>query len=386
MLNKEEFVLLYEKYQAGLCSPAEIELLNNYRDELSLLDSNWNKSNPEDEQTVHDRIRQRLDKNRGYVYESKTGNYKWLKVAAILLITLSVGIGFIKYNSSSKQTNILKVAQKRPSSSINPGGNKAFLTVADGSTIALTDAKNGQLTTQAGVPINKTKDGVLVYHAANKLNANTHYAINTITTPRGGQYMVVLADGTKVWLNSVSSLKYPVTFNGNTRTVELTGEGYFEVAKNKEKPFIVNANGTSVKVLGTHFNISAYSDDKTVTTTLLEGSVKLSKADKEAMLVPGQQGISVNGNSAINVQNADTEQAVAWKNGFFLFRDTDIKDIMKQAARWYDVDIDYAGNLNNKKYGGKISKYKDISELMNNLELTGTIHYKIDGRRVTVMQ
>jgi hypothetical protein len=385
MLTKDEFVLLYEKYETGQCTPAEIELLNNYQDELYLLSDSWEGAE-EEKQIVHDRIWQRLKQSRNLPIK-RIKNYTWLKVAAILLVTLSLGIGFVKYQHSNTQQVLTQIVPVNQSSQIVPGGNKAFLTMADGETITLSDAKNGQLATQAGIQVNKTKDGMLVYQHANTNNTQTDpNAVNIITTPRGGQYMVILADGTKVWLNSVSSLRYPVAFSGNIRSVELTGEGYFEVAKNKQKPFIVKANGNNIEVLGTHFDISAYSDDKAVTTTLLEGSVRLSKGNVTTMLSPGQQGISVNGRADINVQDADTEQVIAWKNGLFLFKNTDIRTIMKQASRWYDVDVDYLDNLKDKEYGGKLSKFKDISELMHNLELTGTIHFKVEGRRITVMQ
>ncbi|MES2063713.1 MAG: FecR domain-containing protein [Bacteroidota bacterium] len=385
MLTKEEFVLLYEKYETGQCTPAEIELLNNYQDELYLLGDNWEDAE-EEKQIVHDRIWQRLKQSRNLPIK-KSKNYTWLKVAAILLVTLSIGIGFVKYQQNNTQQAFTQITPANKQPQIIPGSNKAFLTTADGKTITLTDAKNGQLATQAGMQVNKTKDGMLVYQVAGANSPQTDPdAVNIITTPRGGQYMVILADGTKVWLNSVSSLRYPVAFNGNTRSVELTGEGYFEVAKNKQKPFIVKANGNNVEVLGTHFDISAYSDDKAVTTTLLEGSVRLTKGTVTTMLSPGQKGVSVNGRADINVQDADTEQAIAWKNGLFLFKNTDIRTIMKQASRWYDVDVDFLDNLKDKEFGGKLSKYKDISELMHNLELTGTIHFKVEGRRITVMQ
>jgi transmembrane sensor len=385
MLTKEEFVLLYEKFETGQCTPAEIELLNNYQDELYLLEDNW-EDTAEEKQIVHNRIWQRLKQSRNLPIK-KSKNYTWLKVAAILLVTLSIGIGFVKYRHNSTQQAFSKITPVTKQTQILPGSNKAFLTTADGKTITLTDAKNGQLATQAGIQVNKTKDGMLVYQVAGTNSPQTDPgAVNIITTPRGGQYMVILADGTKVWLNSVSSLRYPVAFNGDTRSVELTGEGYFEVAKNKQKPFIVKANGNNVEVLGTHFDISAYSDDKAVTTTLLEGSVRLTKGAVTTMLTPGQKGVSVNGRADINVQDADTEQAIAWKNGLFFFKNTDIRTIMKQASRWYDVDVDFLDNLKDKEFGGKLSKYKDISELMHNLELTGTIHFKVEGRRITVMQ
>ncbi|OOQ57129.1 FecR family protein [Mucilaginibacter pedocola] len=384
--NKEEFIALYKKFQEGQCTPQEIEQLESYRDEMQLMGDTW-ENDAEDEQAVRNRVWARLHQNMERpAPQQLPRKYTWLKVAALLLLATSVGVGLVKYNNNKAEQLAAKADLPVKPAAILPGGNKAVLTMADGTTIALTDAKNGKLATEQGMQVSKAKDGVLVYSASGNAATNAEVAINTITTPRGGQYQVELADGTKVWLNAASSLRFPAAFKGKTRSVELTGEGYFEVAKNKSMPFIVKANGTNVEVLGTHFDVSAYGDDKTVTTTLLEGSVRLVKEGRTAMLIPGQQGVSVNGAAAINVQQADVEQTMAWKSGFFLFRNTYIRDIMKQASRWYDIDVEFEQGLQNKEYGGKISRYKDISELLKNLELTGTIHFKVEGRRITVMQ
>ncbi|MDB5010807.1 MAG: anti-FecI sigma factor, FecR, partial [Mucilaginibacter sp.] len=170
------------------------------------------------------------------------------------------------------------------------------------------------------------------------------------------------------------------------RKIELTGEAYFEVAKNKEKPFKVKFNDQEVEVLGTHFDIKAYSDDPDTKTTLLEGSVKISRNNIKQILAPGQQAVSDASSKGFNIQKANIQEVMAWKNGYFMFNSLSIQSIMKQASRWYDVDVVYQGNMTDKEYGGRISKYKNISELLKNLELTGTIHFKIEGRRVTVMQ
>lgn len=384
MISREEYQFLYEKNLSGLCSPKEIELLNDYQDEVTFIHTGW-ENEKVDKHDVQARIWKRLNENRNIAakpIKSKSSNFIVLKIAAILLIATFVSVIFL----SRKWDNVpfLPSVARMKHQSIRSGGDKAILTMANGSTITLTDAKNGKLFTQNGIQISKAKDGILEYkYNADKRSIN-NIGNNTITTPRGGQYQVVLSDGTKVWLNAASSLRFPVTFTGNFRKVELTGEAYFEVAKNKAKPFILNANRTNVQVLGTHFNVSAYADDAAVTTTLLEGSVRLVKAETIVMLKPGEQGTSLNNQTAIKIEKADIEQVMAWKNGYFLFDNTDIRSIMKQAARWYDVDVVYQG-LANKYYGGKISKYKDINELLKNLELTGTIHFTVEGRRVTVI-
>ncbi|WP_158800431.1 FecR family protein [Pedobacter sp. L105] len=385
MITKEEYLILYRKNLSGLCSPEEIELLNAYQDNIELVDTCWDEKGL-NKQDVQDRIWQRLTESRKTTEKRvllKPVTAMFLKIAAMLILVTSITLFFFKSNFHKSPSSFPVTTVRYPN--IHSGGNQAILTMADGSTITLASAKNGKLVTQHGVQICKEKDGMLTYHFNSDKGSTGNDGNNTITTPRGGQYEVVLSDGTKVWLNAASSLRFPVAFAGSCRNVTLTGEAYFEVAKNKHKPFLLKANGTNIQVLGTHFNVSAYSDDAAVTTTLLEGSVRLVKDATVAMLKPGEMGTSLNNQTAIRVRKADIEKAMAWKNGYFLFDNTDIRIIMKQAARWYDVDVVYQGSVN-KSFGGKISKYKNIDELLKNLELTGTIQFKVEGRRVTVIQ
>jgi len=386
MITKEEFLTLYEKFNNGQCTPAEKELLDTYVDEMKLLEGGWNNDLIKEED-VHARIWQRLSESRRVVpiAPQKGHKYLWLKVAAVLLLSFLVGLFFINNEKSSPQPTVAKIKQKV----ILPGGNKAYLTMADGSRIILNDAKNGDLVTKPGLKVSKTSNGMLIYHfhkTADNTSLNTKPEYNTITTPRGGQYQVILDDGTKVWLNAASSLRFPQAFTGKQREVELTGEAYFEVAKNKAKPFMVQANGTQVQVLGTHFNINAYGDNGGVTTTLLEGSVRMASGKSTVMLTPGQQGTAGKNGAPILVNNADMEETMAWKNGLFVFHDASIENIMKQVSRWYDVDVAYLDDVQNNEFGGAISKYKSITELLNIMELTRSIHYKIEGRRVIIMK
>ncbi|HEY0176031.1 MAG TPA: FecR domain-containing protein, partial [Pedobacter sp.] len=217
-----------------------------------------------------------------------------------------------------------------------PGGNKAYLTLADGSKIILNDARIGKLATQAGIQVTKAKDGMLIYRLKDKKTTHTDSPDNTITTPSGGQYQLVLSDGTKVWLNAASSLKFPAHFLKGKREVELTGEAYFEVAKNAASPFIVKAADQQVLVLGTHFNIKAYQDENTVKTSLLEGRVNISLAGQTATLLPGQEALNRH-NGQIGVHEADVEESIAWKKGLFQFNNAGIEEVMKQVARWYNV-------------------------------------------------
>lgn len=388
MMTKDEFLALYEKYMSGQCTDAEKRLLETYRDEMLLAEEGW-EDDQVSEADVRARIWQRLNESRGVVpiRRRKLVYQRWFQVAAALLVAVLAGLLFIPAKKN-QQTNNVKLTAIKP---IVPGTNKAYLTLANGTKIVLDDAKNGALANQAGVKVSKTGSGVVVYTfskpAQNQTDNNTPVEFNTITTPRGGQYQVVLGDGTHVWLNAATSIHFPQTFSGPERLVELSGEAYFEVAKDKTRPFIVKANGSRVQVYGTHFNVNAYPDNTNVTATLLEGSIKLSNSNQATMLVPGQQGVSGLTGGPISVSKADIQQTVAWKNGLFIFHDLNIREVMKQVGRWYDVDIEYKDDdVKNNEFGGTLSRYKSITELLDNMQLTKSIHYKIEGRRVIIMR
>lgn len=207
-------------------------------------------------------------------------------------------------------------------------------------------------------------------------------AYNTISTPRGGQYQLQLPDGSKVWLNAQSSLRFPARFIGNERLVTLTGEGYFEVAKDKAHPFKISINNMQVEVLGTHFNVMGYNDEPATTTTLLEGSVKIIKGGSVQKIVPGEQAIVKDG---IRVAKVNAEEAIEWKNGNFNFSHEKLGSIMRRISRWYDVDIAYSQRTTGATFVGTIPRSTNITEVLKYLELTGLVHFKIEERRVTVM-
>lgn len=309
-----------------------------------------------------------------------------LGIAASLLILLSTGLFY--YLDKPVIQPLAKVDQSPKPALVVPGGNKAVLTLSDGSKINLDNAKNGVLANQAGVSIQKTSDGELLYKFSNsdgsRKQASEDIIYNKIETPKGGKYQVNLPDGSIVWLNSASSLRFPALFSGNTREVELTGEAFFDVAKNKNKPFKVITKDQIVEVLGTRFNINSYGDEETISTTLIEGSVKIIYKDKVVLLTPGQQ-FQPN-ESRVKVIEADTEEVIAWKNGYFLFKDESIHSIMRKLSRWYNVDVSYVGDIPEFGFGGNISRSKDITEVLNVLELTNAVHFKIEGRRITVMR
>ncbi|QEH41816.1 FecR family protein [Chitinophaga sp. XS-30] len=298
--------------------------------------------------------------------------------AAVLVLMFGVGGYFLFYGDGQPA---LAPVTTRYSNDIPPGGNKAILTLADGSTITLDDAGPGALAQQGSTQIVKTGTGSLAYNSVAG-DGVVHY--NTLTTPFGGRYQVVLPDGSRVWLNAGSSLRYPTAFAGNSREVELSGEAYFEVTGNAAKPFRVRAqDGTSVEVLGTHFNVSAYAGESQSTTTLLEGAVQVSKGQGNSRLAPGQQAIA--GNTVQVLANADINAAVAWKNGLFMFNDADIETIMKQLSRWYDIEVVYEGGPVKELFNATIPRDVPVSKVFELLELTNLIHFKIDGKKVTVI-
>ena len=307
--------------------------------------------------------------------------------AAVLILALGTSVYFLSLRKPIKEKEIVQTASVQAfKNNVAPGGNKALLTLSDGSQIVLDSATNGLLSNQGNSKILKLNSGQLAYEAASggKLQAAGEVTYNSITTPRGGQYQLVLADGTKVWLNASSSLRYPVAFTGKERVVELTGEGYFEVAKNEAMPFKVTVNTMEVDVLGTHFNVNAYADESMVKTTLLEGAVKIKNSHAANILSPGQQAqLSKDGSLKI-VSQVDMDEVVAWKDGYFQFNQADLKSIMRQISRWYDVDIRYEGEIPERKFGGDIARTANISEVLNILKVS-QVHFRIEGKTLILM-
>ncbi len=306
-------------------------------------------------------------------------------IAASVLLIAGVGYLMLKNNNNTPDRFVIEKKYDLPA-----GTDKATLTLSNGKVIDLNKDAVGKIATEAGIEITKSADGTLVYKALNTKGKSVGF--NTITTPVGGQYTVILPDGSKVWLNAGSSLKYPTTFASNGRSVTLTGEGYFEVAHmegpNGRVPFSVlvvknQTRSEKVEVLGTHFNINAYADEPFINTTLLKGSIKVALNDnKTALLKPGQ--LARLNNENVQVQQADTEMAVAWKNGEFVFRE-DLHSAMRKVARWYDVEIVYEETApENLMLGGWMSRGTNISEVLNHIQLTGKVHFKLEGRRVIV--
>ncbi|MGN8070378.1 FecR family protein [Mucilaginibacter sp. 22184] len=379
-MSPQEFIELYEKYQSGNCTPEEINQLGAYRDNFELKDLPWTEAMGNKEAIKLDI----LYKLNHQINAPKKGFKKyWIAVAASLIFALGL-IWLVSYkvhNASIELVQNSSADAKRP---VMPGNNKATLTLADGSNIDLTDSRKGLLSKQGSVVIGKSGEGKIVYNAKEGEARSTAALFNMISTPRGGQYQVVLSDGTKVWLNAASSIKFPTVFTGHERKVELTGEAYFEVAKNKDRPFKIAVEQMSIEVLGTHFNVDAYKDEGVIKTTLLEGAVKLVTGNHQAYLKPGQQA-TLNQQQSFNIGSVNTEEAVAWKNGYFIFNNENIQSIMKKISRWYDVEVVYNGKVDERDFGGTVSRFDSVAEVLKSLELTGTVHFKIEGRKIIVM-
>lgn len=306
--------------------------------------------------------------------------FLWRLAVASIIGLLVLGTYFLSKQDVLKKTTIGKVPKDIHDTGVLPGSNKATLTLANGSTIVLNDEQNGELAEQGNTKVLKL-NGRITYQPADSGVGQVLY--NTISTPRGGQYQVVLSDGTSVWLNSESSLRFPTAFAGKERNVGISGEAYFEVAKNKAVPFGVSVNGATVQVLGTHFNVEAYQDEAVLKTTLLEGAVRFIAGNNMVMLKPGQQAqLKENGN--VNVlSEVDVDKVVAWKNGYFVFDGADLNTIAKQLSRWYDVEVVGTNEIDDKFYA-EIPRNTKLPEVLHALELTGKVHFLLEGKKVIV--
>jgi len=309
-------------------------------------------------------------------------NQTVLKYAAVFLL---LSLSFLAVYINHKQPEL---ASKTPTTisdlaEIKPGKDKAILTLADGTELLLNESsENGLLRANHHIKITK-QNGRVIYQFIGKPAVGAELEYHTITTPNGGQYQLVLPDGTQVWLNAASSLRFPVDFIKGERKITLTGEGYFEVIKNKEQPFKVIANNTIVEVLGTHFNIKAYGEENSTKTTLLEGSVKVNKANEGVVLKPGFQAVTGKTDKIIT-SPADLEQTMAWKEGYFQFNNEDFDSIVAQLERWYNIEIIYPSTISSWKFNGAIPRNTNLNQLLQIFELSGSIKFSVEGRRVMV--
>jgi transmembrane sensor len=379
--HQQEVLLaaLLEKFLAGKCTEAEkavvMEWYARYEDQPE------EQPAPEVMHSIYEGILHRLPEVTLAEEQPRIRRRMPVWIAAAAVVFLLVLAGGIWQWVVYRQTHQLADTEGRFRNDVAPGVSKARLLMGNGDIVDLSATANGNIGLQGSAQVNK-QDSMLVYqHTGNKGTKEVVY--NTLEIPRGGQYCVVLPDGTRVWLNAASSLRFPTAFMGKTREVTLHGEGYFEVAKDAGHPFVVQLEKGAVEVLGTHFNITDYADEQTVATTLLEGAVRVQQGGAATILQPGEQSKWSRENRPPQVSKVDTEATIAWKNGLFTFSNTDINEVMRQLARWYDVEVVYEAPVN-IRLNGMISRYSSLSQVLKILELTGEAHFTIAGRKITV--
>ena len=367
-MQKKDIKDLLEKVRSGYATPKEEAIVKKWLHQLN--EQGDSGLSDEDLFEARQTMWQAISSGKSHVVHPLK---KWKPWAAAATVIFCLGVtGYLFYHSSiSSQTT----QNQQVKNDLLPGGNKAIITLANGQQIVLNGASNGKLANEHNTTINKAADGVVNYQAATA-RQDTTTTYNTMTTPKGGQYTLVLADGTKVILNAASSITYPVAFKGQVRRVKLIGEAYFEVTHNKAMPFHVDSRGQDIEVLGTHFNVNSYTDEPAIQTTLLEGSVKINAG---TILKPGQQAILKKGE--LQVKEVDPDDFVAWKNGLFEFNNVDIQSVMRQFSRWYDVDIQYEGAIPHTVITGEVYRNMSASKALEVLKKL-KIKVRIEGRKI----
>ncbi|RQO74664.1 hypothetical protein DBR43_04565 [Pedobacter sp. KBW06] len=367
---------LIDKYLAGNASPEETGMLESWYTQNA--HQNTELDYPQDllakkEKGLHEILA--LEQLHS---EPRVKHWKWPRIAAAAAIVIGLSTFLYLNIRKSGQTDQLIAAQVKD---IAPGKNTATLTLANGKKILLSNAVNGELAKESGVVITKTAEGQLIYEIRDQ-QAGSSTEMNTLSTANGEQYRLLLPDGTSVWLNAASSLKFPSSFSGLAqRRVELTGEGYFEVKKDQSHTFVVSSGAQEIEVLGTHFNVNAYADEHSIKTTLLEGSVKI---NKHTVLKPGEQSSYLESGSLL-LKQVDVEEAISWKEGYFRFDKKDLRSIMRNISRWYDVEIVYKDpRLEKLSFSGTVSRYSNVSKILEILELSKEVRFILEERRIIV--
>ena len=396
-MNTEQAKELLQRYRKGLCTEEEKCIVENW---LAFLaeDGQWEWTAQEKEafkETLQTRIGREIDETEAIplIPQRRFRLFHFVAASAVILV-MGAGAYSLFFRDKEKKETLTHKANPQPGNDIQPGENGAILTLANGEKIVLDSAGNGTLAIQSDVKV-INKGGQLIYDS--KSSSSNEVVYNTISTPRAKQFKLQLSDGTRVWLNAASSIRYPARFTNDSRTVQISGEVYFEVASResgngKEKvPFLVKIlsstadDGGTVKVTGTEFNINAYEDESSIKTTLIEGSIQFKKGDAEKWLMPGEQ-VQLTQKGIIKILNVNVEAETAWKNGYFTYDKTDIQTVMKQLSRWFDIEVDYEnGIIPDDKYWGDIQRDATLSTVLKVLEMSG-LKYRIEGKRVTVIQ
>lgn len=387
---------LFRKYLNNRCSPEEVRALLAYfnipenEEQLrKLITENLESVDVDDDgsrwSSLTDQslavIKKQINAEPGKVVSLYRRSWFQIAAAAVILIG-----GFAVFSMIHKPNQEQEIVQADGSKQeIAPGSSKAILTLADGSTINLENVDNGTITQQGSTKISKPAEGQLAYSSLNE--KPTGVLFNSMSTPRGGQYQLMLSDGTKVWLNAASSIRFPAAFTGSERKVELSGEAYFEVAKNVAMPFKVAVSGKGeVEVLGTHFNVNAYTDEATVSTTLLEGSVKVvALGSNESQIIAAGEQAQLNTNGQISINKIDADEAVAWKNGTFNFNNADLPMVLRQVSRWYDLEIVFEGSVPQRQFSGEIQRDLKLSQVLKLLE-RNNVFSRVEGKKLIVLK
>ncbi|SFH34044.1 FecR family protein [Pedobacter insulae] len=373
--EKDYLRIALERYRLGTATADEIAFLEKYYAVFEEKESFFASHDQEMYETLNTELKSAIDQEINRSNESFSLR-PWVKYFAAASVLLILSISIYLTISQKPYQRVSKT------NDFAAGSDKAILKLGDGTEILLDTATNGAIVQLDGLTITKNDAGEIEYKT-NPTFSSDVVTYNTITIPNGGKYHVVLPDGSNVWLNAASSLRYPTIFKGKERQVEITGEGYFEVTKNKEMPFIVSCRNQKITVLGTHFNINSYEDEDGIKTTLLEGSVKVETAKDALLIKPGEQAYLNSSNLAIQKKAVDIAQETAWKDNLFSFKGDDVQSIMRQVSRWYDVEISYQGNITDQKFYGEISRTSKLSEVFAILELNN-VHFKSKGRKIIV--
>lgn len=386
-MKNENPSLLIQKYIDGTASPEEREqLLNWYRSQQPET-VEWPAATEIEERQVYNRMLSNIDQHIDASYPQPVPLSKWYYIAAAAAIFMIGSFATVLYLDKAAPEKIQVLTFKND---VKPGGNKAILKLADGSELVLDGATKDSFAHQQGLNIAQIGDGQLAFDKQPK-DAQTDSGApkyNTISTPKGGQYRIILPDGTKVWLNAISSIRFPSYFSAGERRVEITGEAYFEVSKNKQMPFRVISGPQALEVLGTKFNINAYANEPQINTTLAEGSIRLNRinASESSILKPGEQAQLKTGNSKLGAKivAADLDEALAWKNDAFVFNDMPITEIMQQIERWYDIELVYSGPKPDLRFTGIIPRSSNLSTFLKVLEGSGGLKFGIDHKKVFI--
>ena len=392
--NQSRFLKLYERFINDKATPEEVRefwtlagilegdvvvkdaLYTLYEDQVpeEIVQKDWGRAG------------ERIFGKKGKRFRISQHHW-WIAAASVIFV---LGIGGYFFGNKEKavaQFALTKVVTEKANDVAPPAVSHATITLANGQSISIDSVKSGILVLQNNIALTKTKDGKIQY-ASGEQDGNARLVFNTLTNPRGSRVInMVLNDGSRVWLNAASTITYPVAFEGNDREVTVTGEVYFEVAHDLNKKFIVKANGLSTEVLGTHFNVNSYSDEDEIKVTLLQGSVKVATTNGSSTVIrPGEQAVDGRNGKLTISRIVNTDDVIAWKNDRFIFNDANIKSIMKEIARWYDVEIDYQGKVDDLNFGGNMSRQKSVSELLKRMEATQAVKFKVEGRKITVIR